>query len=341
MPQQKKCIIIAEAGVNHNGDINMAKQLVDAAANAGADYVKFQTFVATNAVTANAKKAQYQITNTGNNSSQLDMIKKLELNHEQHFELIKYCKLKKIKFLSTAFDLESVAFLKSLKLDLIKIPSGEITNLRLLEACGGQNKNILLSTGMCNLAEINDAIKVIVKSGTSKNKITLLHCTTEYPAPFKDINLNAMKTMQQKFKLPVGYSDHTEGIAISLAAVAMGATVIEKHITIDRTLPGPDHRASIEPDEFAQLVKGIREIELSMGDGEKKAMPSEKKNIAIARKSICAKTDIKKGTLLNDSLLTAKRPGTGISPMLINNLIGKKIKKDLPKDTLLKWSDLK
>ncbi|EGR9249244.1 N-acetylneuraminate synthase [Campylobacter upsaliensis] len=329
----KKVLIIAEAGVNHNGDLNLAKKLIEQAAKAGADVVKFQTFKAEDCVSIKAKKAKYQLENTAKDESQLEMIKKLELSREAHFELMKHCKKHNIAFLSTPFDLESVAFLQSLNLSYFKIPSGEITNLPYLKAVARCKKKVLLSTGMANLAEIEAALEILRKNGT--RDITLLHCTTEYPTPFEDVNLNALKTLKEAFKLEVGYSDHTEGIVASLGAVALGAVVIEKHFTLDKTMEGPDHRASLEFEELRALCKGIRELEKALGSGIKKASKSEAKNKIIARKSLVAKREIQKGEKFSIENLTTKRPGSGISAMRYEEYLGKRALKTYKKDELI------
>lgn len=332
----KKTLIIAEAGVNHNGDINLAKKLIDAAASAGVDYVKFQTFNAKKLVSKNAQKADYQKTNTGNGSeSQLAMLQKLELTEEMHTELIKYCNSKSVKFLSTGFDLESIDFLNKLNIDLFKIPSGEITNLPYLRKIGSLGKPIIVSTGMADMKEVEDAIDVILKAGADKSDITILHCNTEYPTPMRDVNLYAMNTIGKTFDVPIGYSDHTLGIEIPVAAVALGATVIEKHFTLDKTMEGPDHRASLEPDELKAMVKAIRNIEEAFGHGRKEPSSSEIRNKAIARKSIVAKTQIKKGNPFTENNITIKRPGTGISPMLWDTMIGKIATRDYDEDDLI------
>ena len=317
----KKVLIIAEAGVNHNGDINLAKKLIEQAAKAGADVVKFQTFKANSCVSVSAKKAKYQLETTAKEESQLEMIKKLELSYESHFELMKHCKKHGIAFLSTPFDLESVEFLRGLDLPYFKIPSGEITNLPYLKAVAKCKKKVLLSTGMANLGEIEAALEILRKNGT--RNITLLHCNTEYPTPFEDVNLNALKTLKEAFKLEVGYSDHTEGIVASLGAVALGAVVIEKHFTLDKTMEGPDHRASLEFEELKALCKGIRELEKALGSGIKKASKSEAKNKIIARKSLVAKREIQKGEKFSEQNLTTKRPGSGISAMRYEEYLGK------------------
>ncbi|EAH5886989.1 N-acetylneuraminate synthase [Campylobacter upsaliensis] len=329
----KKVLIIAEAGVNHNGDINLAKKLIEQAAKAGADVVKFQTFKANSCVSVSAKKAKYQLETTAKEESQLEMIKKLELSYESHFELMKHCKKHGIAFLSTPFDLESVEFLRGLDLPYFKIPSGEITNLPYLKAVAKCKKKVLLSTGMANLGEIEAALTILRKNGT-KN-ITLLHCNTEYPTPFEDVNLNALKTLKEAFKLEVGYSDHTEGIVASLGAVALGAVVIEKHFTLDKTMEGPDHRASLEFEELKALCKGIRELEKALGSGIKKASKSEAKNKIIARKSLVAKREIQKGEKFSEQNLTTKRPGSGISAMRYEEYLGKRALKTYKKDELI------
>ncbi|EAH9987878.1 N-acetylneuraminate synthase [Campylobacter upsaliensis] len=329
----KKVLIIAEAGVNHNGDINLAKKLIEQAAKAGADVVKFQTFKANSCVSVSAKKAKYQLETTAKEESQLEMIQKLELSYESHFELMKHCKKHGIAFLSTPFDLESVEFLRGLDLPYFKIPSGEITNLPYLKAVAKCKKRVLLSTGMANLGEIEAALTILRKNGT--RNITLLHCNTEYPTPFEDVNLNALKTLKEAFKLEVGYSDHTEGIAASLGAVALGAVVIEKHFTLDKTMEGPDHRASLEFEELRALCKGIRELEKALGSGIKKASKSEAKNKIIARKSLVAKREIQKGEKFSIENLTTKRPGSGISAMRYEEYLGKRALKTYKKDELI------
>lgn len=331
-----KVLIIAEAGVNHNGNIDIAKKLVDVAAEFGADIVKFQTAKAENVVSRFAKKAEYQIENTGNGAeSQLEMIQKLVLDDSAWSILIDYCKQKNIKFLSTPFDLESVDLLHNLGLKIFKIPSGEITNLPYLRKIGKYNKQVILSTGMANLGEIESAIAVLVDSGTKRENITLLQCNTEYPTPFADVNLKAMKSLKKAFRLPVGYSDHTPGIAIPLAAVGMGAKVIEKHFTLDKNMEGPDHKASLEPCELKAMVQGIREIELALGDGIKQTSASEAKNKPIARKSIVANCAIKKGEILSESNLYTKRPAGGISPMEWDKVIGTKAVRDFEPDEMI------
>ena len=330
-----KVFIIAEAGVNHNGDINLAKKLIDIAAKAGADAVKFQTFKATLNISKNAQKANYQKQNTDKNESQLDMIKKLELNENIHKELIAYCKQKNITFLSTPFDSDSIKLLDELGLSTFKIPSGEITNLPYLRQIGGLNKKIILSTGMANLGEVEAAIEALVKSGTKRENISLLHTNTQYPTPMEDVNLKAMITLKNAFGLEVGYSDHTLGIEVDIAAVAMGANIIEKHFTLDKSMPGPDHKASLEPDELEAMVRGIRNIELALGDGLKHFSKSESENIKIVRKSIVAKRDIKKGEIFSEQNICVKRPGDGINPMRWDEVIGQISQKDYKQDDLI------
>jgi N,N'-diacetyllegionaminate synthase len=332
-----KVLIIAEAGVNHNGDFDNALKLIDAAVDAGVDYVKFQTFKSENLVSKFAKKADYQIQNTGNSTdSQYEMLKKLELSHENHELLIDYCKQKNIKFFSTAFDLDSLQYLKEIGLDLVKIPSGEITNLPYLRRAAQLFKKVILSTGMCTMEDIEAAINVFLAEDISKDNITILHCNTEYPTPMNDVNLKAMLSIQQKFGTEIGYSDHTLGIEVPVAAVALGASVIEKHFTIDNTMEGPDHAASLEPHQLKEMVKAIRNIEQAIsGDGLKKPSASEMKNIEIARKSIIASVSISKGEIFTEENLTIKRPGTGISPMKWDEMIGKVATKHYSTDDLI------
>jgi N,N'-diacetyllegionaminate synthase len=329
--------IIAEAGVNHNGDIRLAHGLVDAAADAGADLVKFQTFSAARLVTAAARKADYQLATTDRAESQQEMIRRLELTPQMHEELIAHCERRGIRFFSSAFDLESIDLLARLGLDRFKIPSGEITNLPYLRHVGRQRLPVILSTGMATLAEVEAAMDVLVTSGVQRESITVLHCNTEYPTPMTDVNLRAMQSMQRALGVPVGYSDHTAGIEVAVAAVALGATVIEKHLTLDRTLPGPDHRASLEPAQFGAMVAAIRNIERALGDDLKQPSPSEQKNIAVARKSIVAARPIRKGEVLTEAHLAAKRPGTGLSPMLWDELIGRTASRDFAADEPLEW----
>ena len=337
-----KVIIIAEAGVNHNGDIQIAKKLIDAAVDAGVDYVKFQTFKADSLVSKSAKKAEYQSVNINDgDDSQYAMLKNLELSHEDHLELMSYCEERNINFFSTAFDVEGVHYLNDLGLSFFKIPSGEITNYPYLKAVALCKKPVVMSTGMCSENDIEKALEVLVKFGLSMEMISILHCNTEYPTPMKDVNLKAMLTIQEKFKTKVGYSDHTLGIEVPVAAVALGAHVIEKHFTLDKTLPGPDHVASLEPDELKAMVKAIRNIELAMsGNGEKIASESEFKNIAIARKSLHIKRDLLKGHTIIDEDLIPLRPGDGISPMEWENVIGKTLITNKVEFDKLLYSDI-
>ncbi|SMO61117.1 N-acetylneuraminate synthase [Solitalea koreensis] len=336
-----KVMIIAEAGVNHNGDITLAKKLIDAAVDAGVDYVKFQTFKAEKLVSKSAKKAEYQERNSSDGDDyQFNMLKKLELDEKSHHELINYCASKGIKFLSTAFDLESIELLDSLGIDLFKVPSGEITNYPYLKKIGSKGKPVIISTGMADMKEIAEALQVVTEAGTPLEKITILHCNTEYPTPMQDVNLLAMLNIQEAFNVQVGYSDHTLGIEIPVAAVALGAVCIEKHFTLDKTMEGPDHKASLEPQELKAMVQAIRNIEKALGDGEKKPSPSEAKNKEIARKSIHLALDLKAGAILTEENLIMKRPGNGISPMQLPLVIGKKLKVDLKEDALLEFKHL-
>lgn len=324
--------IIAEAGVNHNGSFELACRLVDAAKEAGVDCIKFQTFKSEKLVAKDAEKADYQKNNTGD-SSQQEMLKKLELSYEEFLQLKSYCDEIGITFLSTPFDLDSIAFLNSINMPFWKIPSGEVTNLPYLVALAQTRKPVIMSTGMCNTEDIRNAIDVLSKNGAKD--IRLLHCNTEYPTPFEDVNLRAISTMKEMFGLEIGYSDHTKGIEVPIAAVAVGATIIEKHFTLDRSMEGPDHKASLEPDELAEMVRCIRNIECAMGTGVKEPSASEKKNISVVRKSIVAKTKIKKGDVLSEDMITVKRPGTGISPMKWHNVIGTKAIRDFEEDELI------
>jgi N,N'-diacetyllegionaminate synthase len=337
-----RTIIIAEAGVNHNGDINIAKRLIDAAADAGVDYVKFQTFKADRLVSPSAQKAKYQIENdTSNCDSQLNMLKKLELSDADHKDLISYCKLKNINFFSTAFDEEGISYLSSLNFDMFKIPSGELTNYPYLKAIAKTGLPVILSTGMANLDEIEKSINVLVSYGTKKSEITVLHCNTEYPTPMIDVNLKAMLTIKEKLGVSIGYSDHTLGLEVPIAAVALGAKIIEKHFTLDRSLKGPDHKASLEPNELKEMVIAIRNIEMAIsGNGLKEASLSEKKNIHIARKSIHLSKDLKSGSIINEQDIISLRPGDGICTMNWENIIGKQVNKDLKKFTKLTLTDL-
>lgn len=329
----KNILIIAEAGVNHNGDMNIAKKLIDKAVEAKADIVKFQTFKSNCVVSTKAEKAEYQKETTEANENQLDMIKKLELTTENHKILIAYCKEKNIEFVSTPFDLPSIDLLNNLGMTTFKIPSGEITNLPYLEKIGKLGKKVILSTGMSTLGEVELAIKILRDNGTED--ITLLHCTTEYPTPMEDVNLNAMKTLEKAFGLPVGYSDHTKGIEVSIAAVVMGAKIIEKHFTLDKNMEGPDHKASLEPDELSALVSSVRNVEKAMGSSIKQPATSEIKNMNIARKSIVANKDIKKGDVFTEDNITSKRPGNGISPMKWYEVLGQVATKDYNEDDLI------
>lgn len=328
-----KIFIIAEAGVNHNGDIEIAKKLIESASQAGADAVKFQTFRADKLVCRNAEKAEYQLKNTQSDESQFDMLKKLELTEEMHRQLIDECRKRKIQFLSTPFDLDSISLLERMGMQTYKIPSGEITNYPYLREIGRTGKPVILSTGMCELEEVKAAVRVLKENGSSE--ITLLHCNTEYPTPMQDVNLRAMQTLRDETGLPAGYSDHTQGIEVPIAAAAMGAVVIEKHFTLDRNMDGPDHKASLEPEELRSMVQAIRNIEIAMGDGIKRPSPSEKKNRDVTRKSIVAKKDIRKGEMFTEENLTAKRPGGGVSPMQWNDVIGLRADRDYEQDEMI------
>lgn len=338
-----KTVIIAEAGVNHNGDIKIAKELIEKASETGADYIKFQTFKAEKLVSKKAKKAEYQQRNeAGNSDSQFEMLKNLELSEKDHFELKKYAELKKIKFLSTGFDEESIDFLDILGVELFKVPSGEITNKPYLQHIASKHKPIILSTGMASVKEIEDALSVFYKEGLDKDNITVLHCNTEYPTPFEDVNLKAMTSIQAAFDITIGYSDHTLGIEVPTAAVALGAKVIEKHFTLDRTMPGPDHMASLEPIEFKHMVQAIRNIEDALkGDGLKQPSKSEIKNINIARKSIHSNKNLDIGHIIGNEDLIMLRPGNGISPMDIEKVIGRKIIKKINSGAQLEWIHFK
>lgn len=333
-----KVIIIAEAGVNHNGDINLAKKLIDVAVEAGVDYVKFQTFKSESLVSKSAKKADYQIENTQDSTeNQLQMLKKLELSHEQHIELMAYCRQKDISFFSTAFDLDSLIYLKELGLSMVKIPSGEITNLPYLRKAAELFSKVIISTGMSTLEDIEKALNVFLSAGIKREAIYILHCNTEYPTPMKDVNLLAMLSIKNKFNVEIGYSDHTLGIEVPTAAVALGAKMIEKHFTLARSLPGPDQLASLEPLELKAMVASIRSIELAIsGNGIKEPSSSELKNKEIARKSIVAKTAINKGDIFSESNITTKRPGNGISPMQWDEVIGQVAQADFNTDDLIK-----
>lgn len=331
----QKVRVIAEAGVNHNGSVEIAKQLVDVAAEAGADYVKFQTFKAEKIASRFAVKAEYQKENTGSAENQVAMLRKLELSEEDHNELIRHCKSKGIKFFSTPFDSDSILLLKRLGLRLGKIPSGEITNLPYLRNMAASFDEIIMSSGISDMNEVETAVNILEKAGCGREQITILHCNTQYPTPFDDVNLRAMLTIRDHFGVKVGYSDHTNGIEVAIAAVALGATVIEKHFTLDRNMDGPDHKASIEPAELIEMVQSIRNVEKALGSPEKKASPSELKNKNIARKSIVASTDIIAGEIFTEQNLTVKRPGNGISPMKWDEIIGRKAKRNFSADEMI------
>jgi len=339
---RKHVLVIAEAGVNHNGSMDLAKKLIDAASDAGADIVKFQTFKAGKLVSKAARQAEYQKANLQESDDyQYNMLKKLELDEAMHLELIDYCQLKGITFLSTGFDEESVDLLDRLGMPFYKIPSGEITNKPYLQHIAKKNKPVVISTGMADLHEIKDALDVLTKDGLDLSMITVLHCNTEYPTPMEDVNLKAMQNISDTFNVKIGYSDHTRGIEVPIAAVAMGAEVIEKHFTLDRNMEGPDHKASLEPSELKAMVDAIRNIELVVsGSGIKEPSPSEKPNIVIARKSIHLATRINKGEKIQHHHLAMKRPGDGISPMMIDQVLGKTAVRDLAEDDKLSWEDI-
>jgi len=330
----KKTYIIAEAGVNHNGSLETAKKMIDAAASAGADAVKFQAFKADKLASISAPKAEYQ-KNGNDGESQYEMLKRLELDFDAHKCLLEYANEKGIDFLSSPFDLESIDMLDRLGLKTFKIPSGEITNLPYLRKLGRLNKKIIISSGMSSLAEIKEALDVLIKEGTHKEQITVLHCNTAYPTPYKDVNLMTMKEIEEGLGISAGYSDHTPGIEIAIAASTLSAVVIEKHFTLDKNMAGPDHAASIEPGELKIMVSAIRNVEESLGTAKKKVTPSEKENITAVRKSITAAQDIKKGEFFQENNITAKRPGTGISPMKWDEVIGKRAKRDFEKDEMI------
>lgn len=330
-----KCLVIAEAGVNHNADFDVAIRLIDAAVDSGADVVKFQTAIPSHVVTDKAKMAAYQIKNTGISESQLEMTRKIHLPLEAFVGLSEYCKTQNIAFATTAFDMVSLEFINKLEMPFNKIPSGEVTNLPYVRRIGEIGLPVILSTGMCNLIEIEAVIKVLLAAGLDQAKITVLHCTSTYPAPYSDLNLNAISTIKERFNVRVGYSDHSLGIEIPIAAVALGATVIEKHLTLDKSMPGPDHVASIEPHEFKQMVEAIRNIELALGDGDKRPVESELKNIEIVRRSIVANSKIQKGDAFSETNLICKRPATGMSPMLWDSLIGRIATKDYFEDDII------
>jgi N,N'-diacetyllegionaminate synthase len=330
-----KTFIIAEAGVNHNGSVEIAKRMIEVAKECGADAIKFQTFKAEEVVSKYAPKAEYQKQTTGEIESHLQMLKKLELSFDDFIVLKEYCDKLGIMFLSTPFDFESIDFLNSLGVEIFKIPSGEITNLPYLEKIGKLRKKVILSTGMADLGEIEDALDILTSCGTKKEDITILHCNTEYPTPYEDVNLLAMLTIKEAFKVKVGYSDHTLGIEVPIAAVALGASVIEKHFTLDRNMQGPDHKSSLEPNELKAMVKAIRNVEKALGDGIKKPSPSEIKNKIIVRRSIVAKRNIKRGEIFNEENITVKRPATGISPMRWYEILGKTATRDYKEDEII------
>ena len=332
---KKPILIIAEAGVNHNGDLVLAKQLIDVAADAGADLVKFQTFSADRLATREAKKADYQSVTTGSAETQHQMLSRLELSAQMHHELIAYCATRNIGFFSTGFDIESIDFLISLGINHVKIPSGEITNLPYLRHIVQFSKSVIISTGMAVMGDIEAAINVLEQAGTVRSLITVLHCTTEYPTPMAEVNLRAMQSMQAAFGVEVGYSDHTAGIEVAIAAAVLGGTVIEKHFTLDKNLPGPDHKASLEPDELKAMVSAIRNIEIALGDGIKRLTPSEARNKPVVRKSLVASKAIKVGEVFSTENITTKRPGTGISPMNWDAVMGRKSARDFAVDELI------
>ncbi|MCC5943281.1 MAG: N-acetylneuraminate synthase [Balneolaceae bacterium] len=338
-----KVTIIAEAGVNHNGSFEKAKQLVDAAVAAGADYVKFQTFKAEKIVSKLAKKAAYQAKNViDTDESQFSMLKKLEMPDEWHFQLYDYCNENGIGFLSTPFDEESLELLDKIGMDLFKIPSGEITNKPYLELIAKKGKPVIMSTGMATFEEVNQALTVLLNQNVKREDVTILHCNTQYPTPFEDVNLMAMVSLKNSLNIKTGYSDHTLGIEVPIAAVALGATVIEKHFTLNRDLPGPDHKASLEPEELKNMVSAIRNIEMAIsGDGKKEPSKSEISNISVARKSLHLKKSLKKGEMIKMEDIVSLRPGDGISPMQIDQVIGKQISRNLSEGSKISWSDLK
>jgi len=330
-----KVIIIAEAGVNHNGSLKIARRLIDEAKKAGADYVKFQTFKAKSIASKKAEKADYQKKTANKRETQFQMLRKLELSENDHKKLIAYCLKRSIDFLSTPFDSDSIILLKKMGIKIGKIPSGEITNLPYLEQMSATFDELILSTGMSTLEEVEVALDVLVRAGTKKEKITVLHCTSEYPTPMEEVNLNAMLTMKEKFGVNIGYSDHTKGVEVPIAAAALGAKIIEKHFTLNKDMKGPDHRASLEPDELQHMVAGIRNIEKALGNGIKKPSKSEQKNIIVARKSLIAARKMEAGYVIQENDIVIKRPGNGISPMMINKIVGKKLIKPIQKEDLL------
>jgi N,N'-diacetyllegionaminate synthase len=336
----KKVFIIAEAGVNHNGDLSLAKKLIDVAVDSGADAVKFQTFITEHGISKDAPKAQYQIQSGDLSESHYDMVKKLELDAAAHNDLVKYCIQKDIMFMSTPFDLASIDLLHDLQLEIFKIPSSEIVNLPYLRKIGKLNKKVILSTGMSTMKEIGDALNILVNSGTEKSRISVLHVNSEYPTPMEDVNLRAMLSIASEFGVDIGYSDHTLGIEVPVAAVALGATIIEKHFTLDKTFEGPDHRASLEPVELSLMVKSIRNIEIALGSRNKIPSPSETKNIPIARKSIVAACEIKDGDVFTEDNLAIKRPGSGLSPMLWDSVIGNISKNKYKQDEKIELTEI-
>lgn len=339
---KKRVFIIAEAGVNHNGNVETAKRMVDAAKYAGSDAVKFQFFKANSLVSKYAPKARYQIKTTGSSESHYEMISRLELNYESHLVLKRYCDKKGIIFLSSPFDIKSAELLNEMGMRIFKIPSGEITNIPYLRKIGTfKNRKIIMSTGMANIPEVGKALKILMSGGAKKRDITLLHCTSEYPAPMDDVNLKAMISMRRRFGTDVGYSDHTLGTEVSIAAVALGAKVIEKHFTLNKNMKGPDHKASLAPAELKRMVESIRNIEMALGDGVKRPSRSEIKNIKVVRKSVVTACDILKGDEINEDMLVIKRPGTGIKPEHIRKLIGMRAKRPIAKDELVRWEDVK
>lgn len=332
---RKRTLIIAEAGVNHNGELSLAKRLIDVAADAGADLIKFQTFSAERLVTRTARKADYQLQSTDNAESQFDMLRRFELSDEDHRELIEHCRQKNIGFFSTGFDIDSVDQLVKLGVRQFKIPSGEITNLPYLRHVGQYGSSVILSTGMATMGEIEAAIDALEAAGTPRSNIKVLHCTTEYPTPMPEVNLRAMQTISAAFGVDIGYSDHTQGIEVAIAAVALGASVIEKHFTLDRNLPGPDHKASLEPDDLKAMVAAIRNIETALGDGIKRITQSERKNRPVARKSLVASAEIKAGEIFSAQNITCKRPGSGMSPMQWDDVVGRKAPRDFSIDEMI------
>jgi len=328
-------IVIAEAGVNHNGSLDTARKLIDVAADSGADIVKFQTFTAENVVTENARTARYQQSREDKVQSQFEMLKNLELTYSDHLDLLSYCQPKKLEFFSTAFDKSSIDLLVKLGQKKFKVPSGEITNTPYLRYMASFGFPMIISTGMADFEEIEFAIGTIEKGGTDRSNLTLMHCTSAYPAPINELNLSAISSMKKFFNMPIGYSDHSKGIEASIAAVALGATVIEKHFTLNNNFPGPDHRASLEPYELTALVKAVRNVNSAMGSGIKGITDSEKENIDVVRKSVVARNSIKKGETLTEENLTTKRPGTGLSPTLWDELIGSKATQNYHENDLI------